>query len=95
MKIKFLIDDQPLVLTAKQAAVMFGKTRLQEYAEGRWTPFVFCEPYREYSDDGQFEAVTFNVTDMPTEEIMELIEALAPQTFTFTDDVMAAAEADD
>ena len=91
MKLLFTIDDQPLVLTAKQAAALFGKTRLQEIAEGRWTPFVFCEPYVE-RDGGEPTITNIDVTGMAPKDVTDLIKTLAPETFTFSDDVMAAVE---
>ena len=91
MKLLFTVDDQPLVLTAKQAAALFGKTRLREFAEGRWTPFVFCEPYVE--DDGREPTITnIDVTNMDPKDVIDLIKTVAPETFTFPDDVMAAVE---
>ncbi len=91
MKLLFTIDDQPMVLNPKQAAALFGKTRLREFTEGRWTPFVFCERYVE--DDGHEPAITnIDVTNMDPKDVIDLIKTVAPETFTFPDDVMAAIE---
>ena len=91
MKLKLTIDGQPLVLTAKQAGALFGLERLREVVEGRWTPFVFCDFYREDEPD-EVETTTINVTGMSGAEVVDLIRDLSPETFTFADDVMAAAE---
>ena len=91
MKITLTIDGQPIVLTAKQAAALFGKDRLREFAEGRWTPFVFCEPYRDPA--GPDPTVTsVDITNMNSEEISEVLRDFAPDAFTLADDVMAAAD---
>lgn len=44
MKLKLTIDQQPLILDLQAILVLFGKPRTIEFAEGKWTPFVFCEP---------------------------------------------------
>ena len=94
MKIKLTIDGQPLVLSAKQAGALFGLERLREIVEGRWTPFVFCDRFKEKEPD-EVEMTTINVTGMSGAEVIDLIKDLAPETFTFADDVMAVAQDSD
>ena len=43
MKLKLTIDKQPLILELEAIVALFGKSRTIEFAEGRWTPFVFFE----------------------------------------------------
>lgn len=91
MKIKLTIDGQPLVLTAKQAPALFGLERLREIVKGRWTPFVFCDSFRE-GEPETTEPVEINVTALSSAEVVSLMKDLAPETFTFAEDVMAAAQ---
>ena len=90
MKIELTIDGQPFVLTAKQAGALFGLELLREIVEGRFTPFVFCGRFQEDEPD-EVKTTTINVTGMSGAEVIDLIKDLAPETFTFADDVMAAA----
>ena len=43
MKLKLTIDKQPLILELEAIIALFGKTRTIEFAEGRWTPYVFLD----------------------------------------------------
>jgi hypothetical protein len=43
MNFTLTIDKQPLTLKLEAILALFGKDRTMEFAEGKWTPFVFFE----------------------------------------------------
>ncbi|MFH1345797.1 MAG: hypothetical protein ABIL01_31995 [Pseudomonadota bacterium] len=43
MNFKLTIDNQTLILKLEAILALFGKSRTTEFAEGKWTPFVFFE----------------------------------------------------
>lgn len=43
MNFTLTIDKQPLTLKLEEILALFGKNRTMEFAEGKWTPFVFFE----------------------------------------------------
>jgi hypothetical protein len=43
MNFVLTIDKQPLVLKLEAILALFGKPRTMEFAEGKWTPYVFFQ----------------------------------------------------
>jgi hypothetical protein len=42
-KFRLTISEQPLILNLKSILSLFGKERVIDFADGKWTPFVFME----------------------------------------------------
>lgn len=61
-----------------------------EIATRKWTPFVFCEPIHD-DDEERLPLTHIDVTGTSGEEVVDLINKVAPEVFTFTDDVISAA----
>jgi hypothetical protein len=95
LRIRLTIADQPLVLTPKEAAVLFGEHRLRQFAEGVWTPWVFCEP--ELPAGQEYVARHYDLSAMSDEELERFFRETLPQSSAarFADEVMAAATAED
>jgi hypothetical protein len=76
------IDKQPLVLKLEAILALFGKARTLEFAEGKWTPFVFFE--REPPVDDALPAVThIEFTDMSDAEIGAALRSLPRDVIDF------------
>ena len=43
MKLHLTIDQQPLFLELEAALALFGSTRVIQFVQGKWSPFVLCE----------------------------------------------------
>ena len=60
------IDNQPLVLKLEAILALFGKARTMEFAEGKWTPFVFFQVEDEPDSVTVVQRIDF--TDMDKSE---------------------------
>jgi hypothetical protein len=74
MNFKLTIDKQPLVLQLEAILALFGKSRTMEFAEGKWTPFVFFE--LDVPADVVPEIHHIEFTGMTETQISEALEAL-------------------
>jgi hypothetical protein len=68
------IDNQPLVLPLTAILSLFGKSRTLEFADGKWTPYVFFQV--EEPADGVPTVQHIDFTDMNQAEIVDALKAL-------------------
>jgi hypothetical protein len=84
------IDNQPLVLKLEAILALFGKARTMEFAEGKWTPFVFFQVEDEPDSVTVVQRIDF--TDMDKSEIEGALEGLPPDVRDFPGFVRDAIE---
>ncbi|HEX8164618.1 MAG TPA: hypothetical protein VF601_02395 [Beijerinckiaceae bacterium] len=77
MKLRLTIDEQTLVLELAAAVKLFGKERLMEFAEGRWSPFVTCGPTEPAP------AQTIDLTELGMDQIRDLLNVLPKRVINF------------
>jgi hypothetical protein len=70
MKFRLTISGQPLILNLKSVLRLFGKERTIDFADGKWTPFVFMEIAEESIDSGAVTVKTFGTV----EEYQEILK---------------------
>ena len=84
MKLKLTIDKQPLILDLETIFVLFGKSRTIEFAEGKWTPFVFCELAENASASEVPENTTYkNVEKLSEQELDQLLSSIPGEIIDF------------
>jgi hypothetical protein len=84
------IDKQPLVLPLTAIVALFGRARTMEFAEGKWTPYVFFQP--EDPEDGVLAVQHIDFTDMNQAEIVEALKTLPRDVVDFPGFVHDAIE---
>jgi hypothetical protein len=75
------IDKQPLVLPLTAILALFGKARTMEFAEGKWTPYVFFQV--EEPEDGVPTVQHIDFTDMSQAEIVDALKVLPRDVVDF------------
>lgn len=90
MNFVLTIDNQPLVLKLEAILALFGKSRTMEFAEGKWTPFVFFQVEDEPNSVMVVQRVDF--TDTTKSEIERALKGLPPDVRDFPGFVRDAIE---
>jgi len=75
------IDKQSLVLPLSAILALFGKSRTMEFAEGKWTPYVFFQV--EEPADGVHTVRHIDFTDMNQSEIVDTLKTLPRDVVDF------------
>jgi hypothetical protein len=80
-KFVLTIDKQPLVLPLDAILALFGRSRTMEFAEGKWTPYVFFQV--EEPENGVATVHHIDFTDMNQAEIVDALKALPRDVVDF------------
>ena len=76
------IDEQPLVLKLEAFLSRFGKSRTMEFAEGKWTPFVF---FRLEEPENAVAAVRrIDFTNMSQAEMVDALKTIPRDVVDFS-----------
>lgn len=75
------IDKQPLVLQLDAILSLFGKSRTMEFAEGKWTPYVFFQ--LQEPEDAVLTVHHIDFTDMNQAEVVDAIKAFPKDVADF------------
>jgi hypothetical protein len=81
MNFVLTIDKQPLVLKLEAILALFGKSRTMEFAEGKWTPFVFFQVEDPPNSDPTVKKIKF--TDMSESGIKNSLKDLPRDVYDF------------
>lgn len=81
MNFKLTIDKQPLILKLEAILALFGNARTMEFAEGKWTPFVFFELEMPPGVPPTVEHIDF--TNMTESEISDALKSLPREVNDF------------
>ena len=75
------IDKQPLVLPLPAILSLFGKSRTMEFAEGKWTPYVFFQ--LEEPEDAVPTAHHIDFTNMTQAGIVDALKTMPSDVVDF------------
>jgi hypothetical protein len=90
MNFVLTIDKQSLVLRLEAILALFGKSRTMEFAEGKWTPYVFFQ--LEDPPNSVPTVTKIEFTNMSQSEIETSLKDLPRDVYDFAGFVRDAIE---